>query len=136
MPHCENHLRLSQSLTRPEGRTQKALLQYLSDTYTGGTLVEEQGAHMQLTPANFRPRKMIKAVQFNGSSTHMNQILDWMATGVFRPTAVYTRDITMMHIDTEEGYRRVFPGMWVVQMDGEEWYVLQDQVFTSLYESM
>ena len=91
---------------------------------------------MQLTPAKFRPRKMIKAVQFNGSSTHMNQILDWMATGVFRPTAVYTRDITMMHIDTEEGYRRVFPGTWVVQVDGDEWYVLQDQEFTTLYESM
>lgn len=91
---------------------------------------------MQLTPANFRPRKMIKAVQFNGSSTHMNQILDWMATGGFRPTATYTRDIQIMHLDTEEGYRRVFPGMWVVQVDGGEWYVLQDQEFTTLYESM
>ena len=91
---------------------------------------------MQLTPANFRPREMIKAVQFNGSSTHMNQILDWMATGAFRPTAIYTRDLQIMHLDTEEGYRRVFPGMWVVQVEGGEWHVLQDIDFIQLYEKV
>ena len=76
----------------------------------------------------------VHAVQFNGSSTHANQIREWMAGGIEPPEkGIHTRDICQLTIPTLEGVMEVSTGDYVIQGIKGEFYPCKPDIFERTY---
>ncbi len=78
----------------------------------------------------------ITAVQFNGSSTHANEIARWIDGQTDEPKAggVHTRDIVPLRIRTMEGVMEASPNDWIIKGIKGEFYPCKPEIFKATYE--
>ena len=80
---------------------------------------------------------VIEAVQFNGSTSHKRQIIQWMNGGDYPdPDAVHTRDMTILPIETDAGKVVVHAHDWVIKGLGGEFYPCKPDIFDRTYEDV
>ncbi len=79
---------------------------------------------------------IINAIQFNGSSTHANQIKSWMNGQSEEPCCdgVHTRDVIYLPIETPEGCVRALPNDWIIKGINGEFYPCKPDIFAKTYE--
>jgi len=79
----------------------------------------------------------VEAFQFNGSSTHADELKKWMsgeATPV--PHGIHTRDIVDLKIDKLEGVMTAKPGDWIIKGVEGELYPCKPNIFKANYDSV
>lgn len=79
---------------------------------------------------------VIDAVRFSGSSTHVEHIETWMATGEYIEPELIACDITDMHISTLEGVMTVKPGDYIVKGIKGEFYPCKPDIFEEMYDEV
>lgn len=86
--------------------------------------------------AKFRKKPVvIEAIQFDGSSSGIDEIQRWMETGIYRRDEVRTRDGGRTFvIPTLEGEHVVSPGDWIIRGVAGEFYPCKPEIFTATYE--
>lgn len=76
----------------------------------------------------------VKAIQFNGSTTHANQIIDWMDDGCEpKENSIHTRNIIYAEVVGLYGRERLEKGDYVVK-DCGEFFILTEKAFNEAFE--
>jgi len=81
--------------------------------------------------------KEVDAVQFNGSSTHIHQIRQWIKGEIKCPDlkgGIHTRDFRKFEMDTHLGVRIVKPHDYVIRDNEGCFHHSEREVFTLNYE--
>ena len=79
---------------------------------------------------------VIEAVQFDGSSTGIAEIQDWMKNGSHRYAPIRTQDCgRTFSIPTLEGEHVASPGDWIIKGVAGEFYPCKPAIFEATYES-
>jgi len=78
---------------------------------------------------------VVEAVKFNGSSTNVVAIEEWIKTGEYRPRGISTRDLRSFEITSATGEKlEVKPGYWVLKNSDGIFSIYSDDKFFELYE--
>lgn len=79
---------------------------------------------------------VIEAVQFNGSSTDVAAIRQWMLGNEYRKPVVRTSDIRTLQIETLEGTMRADKGDWIIRGVQGEHYPCKPDIFEATHETV
>ena len=77
----------------------------------------------------------VTAVRFNGSTTHANQIENWVNGGEEpKKDGIHTRDIRPIILKTPTGIITATLGDWIVKDANGEFSLCKPDIFTALYQ--
>ncbi len=79
---------------------------------------------------------VIEAVHYNGSTSVIIAIEQWMKTGVYVSPLIQLRDYKSFCISTLEGEMEVSPGDYVIKGVHGEFYPCKPDIFKKTYESV
>lgn len=78
----------------------------------------------------------VEAHKFEGSSTNIGQIRNWIENGVWKETEIHTRDFRTMEIETLEGTMTANPGDYIIKGVEGEFYPCKPDIFHATYEAI
>ena len=78
----------------------------------------------------------IEAIQFNGSTTHHAQIVEWIEGKAEAPEAcgIHTRDRRPIFMKTNHGPVQVDPNDWIIKGIDGEFYPCKWHIFEKTYK--
>lgn len=85
--------------------------------------------------ATYRKKPVeIEAVRFDGSSSQVSALKEWMAGGWYIHPPVQTRDIQKLEISTLEGVMTATAGDYIIRGVQGEFYPCKPDIFEATYE--
>mgnify|MGYP000507122916 CR=1 FL=1 len=80
--------------------------------------------------------EIVTAIQFNGSSTHANQIKHWIEHGAPEPSGdgIHTRDLKTIEIETMDGIQQARPNDYILKFDNGDVFAYGSKIFELIYE--